>query len=416
MAHLFLIHIRRFHMVAPVIPVYAPAPVTPVKGSGSWLYDKDGTAWLDCVGGVAVNALGHCHPVLVNALKRQSEQLWHVGNGLQIPGQLNLAKRLIAATFADTVFFANTGTEAVECAIKTARRFHAVNGDPTRVDIIGFHGSFHGRTFAALNAAGNAAYLDGFGPLMPGFHHVAFDDRAGWERLIAASSTAAVVVEPVQGEGGARALDLTELKHLREMCTQHGVLLIYDEVQSGMGRTGRLFAHQWTSGAEPDIMAIGKALGAGFPVSACLATAEAAAGMTVGAHGSTFGGNPLAMAIAIAAFDEISKEETLAFARERSEQLRTGLNEVAHRHPKVVRELRGAGLLVGVQLAVRNKDFIKLAREQNLLVTGGGDNVIRLLPALNIRQDDVREVLARFERSCVQADQRLVDSDSAVAA
>lgn len=403
-------------MVAPVMPVYAPAPITPVNGSGSWLYDENGGAWLDCVGGVAVNALGHCHPVLVEALQRQSEQLWHVGNGLQIPGQLELAKRLIASTFADTVFFANTGTEAVECAIKTARRYHVVKGNAERVDVIGFHGSFHGRTFAALNAAGNAAYLEGFGPLMPGFHHVAFADRNAWEQLIAAPTTAAVIVEPVQGEGGARALELTELQYLREICTQNGVLLIYDEVQSGMGRTGRLFAHQWVYGAEPDIMAVAKALGAGFPVSACLATEDAAAGMTVGTHGSTFGGNPLAMAVAIAAFDEISKEETLAVARERSEQLRTGLSDIAQRHPKVVREIRGRGLLVGVQLAVGNKDFIKLAREQNLLITGGGDNVVRLLPALTIPQEDVREVLARFERTCVDATERLVDAEATAAA
>lgn len=403
-------------MIAPVMPVYLPAPVTPVTGFGSWLYEEDGAAWLDCVGGVAVNALGHCHPVLVEALGRQSQQLWHVGNGLRIPGQLELAERLIASTFADTVFFANTGTEAVECAIKTARRHHAAKGDPERVDIIGFHGSFHGRTFAALNAAGNPAYLDGCGPLMPGFHHVAFEDRDAWERLIAAPTTAAVIVEPVQGEGGARALDLAALRRLREACTQHDVLLVYDEVQSGMGRTGRLFAHQWIPGAEPDIMAVAKALGAGFPVSACLATADAAIGMTVGTHGSTFGGNPLAMAIAIAAFDEINKEETLRFARARAEQLRAGLDRIAQRYPTVVREIRGRGLLVGVQMVVGNKDFIKLAREQHLLVTGGGDNVVRLLPALTITEVDVRELLARFEKTCVEAHRGLVKAEIGVAA
>jgi len=400
-------------MVAPVMPVYAPAPVRPVKGRGSWLYEEDGTAWLDAVGGIAVNALGHCHPAVVEVLKSQSERLWHVGNGLQIPGQRELAERLVAASFADTVFFANSGTEAIECAIKTARSYHTAKGAADRIDIIGFHGAFHGRTFAALNAAGNKAYLDGFGPAMPGFKHVAFDDREAWERLVADPRTAAVIVEPVQGEGGARALDFAALRHLRAICTRHDVLLIYDEVQSGMGRTGRLFAHQWIADADPDIMAIGKALGGGFPVSACLATADAAAGMTVGSHGSTFGGNPLAMAVAIAAFDKISREETLSFARDRSEQLRTGLNAIAARHPGVVREIRGRGLLVGVQMIVGNKDFIRLAREANLLVTGGGDNVVRLLPALTITEDDVRELLARFEKTCVAAEAHLAEAAAA---
>jgi acetylornithine/N-succinyldiaminopimelate aminotransferase len=395
-------------MIAPVMPVYAPAPITPVKGSGSWLFDESGVAWLDCIGGVAVNALGHCHPALVAALRRQSERLWHVGNGLQIPGQAELAKRLIASTFADTVFFANTGTEAIECAIKTARRHHAVKGNHERVDIVGFHGSFHGRTFAALNAAGNTTYLEGFGPPMQGFRHVAFDEVTAWEKLVALPGTAAVIVEPVQGEGGARALDPKKLQHLRRICTRNGVLLIYDEVQCGMGRTGRLFAHQWIADAEPDIMAIAKALGAGFPVSACLASEQAAAGMTVGTHGSTFGGNPLAMAVAIAAFDEISRVETLDAVNRRSGELRAGIETIAGRYPRVVREIRGRGLLIGVQLAVFNKDFIILAREQNLLVTGGADNVVRLLPALTITAQEVREVLIRFERTCEAASERLV--------
>jgi acetylornithine/N-succinyldiaminopimelate aminotransferase len=291
-----------------------------------------------------------------------------------------------------------------------------VRGNPERVDVIGFHGSFHGRTYAALNAAGNASYLDGLGPLMDGFKHVAFTDRNAWEELIASPTTAAVIVEPVQGEGGARAFDLGDLEHLRAICTRHGVLLIYDEVQSGMGRTGRLFAHQWATGAEPDIMAIAKALGAGFPVSACLATEAAAIGMTVGTHGSTFGGNPLAMAVAIAAFDEISKEETLAAARARSEQLRSGLAEIAGRYPQIVREIRGRGLLIGVQMVVENKKFVALAREQNLLIMGGGDNVVRLLPALTITEEDAREVLVRFERSCAKAADVLLESGAQVVA
>ncbi|WP_210423404.1 aspartate aminotransferase family protein [Sphingopyxis microcysteis] len=394
-------------MISSVMPVYAPAPIAPVRGFGSWLFDENGSEWLDCIGGVAVNALGHCHPALVDALQRQSERLWHVGNGLQIPGQSQLAERLIAATFADTAFFANTGTEAIECAIKTARRHFSVKGNHERVDIVGFQGSFHGRTFAALNAAGNAAYLDGFGPPMQGFCHAAFDEVAAWEKLVASPSTAAVIVEPVQGEGGARALDPEKLRHLRRVCSRNGVLLIFDEVQCGMGRTGRLFAHQWIKDCEPDIMAIAKALGAGFPVSACLATAQAAIGMTIGSHGSTFGGNPLAMAVAIAAFDEISNAETLDTVNQRAKEFRAGLESITARYPHIVREIRGLGLLIGVQLAVVNREFINLARQQRLLITGGGDNVVRLLPALTISAQEVREVLIRFEQTCEKASELL---------
>lgn len=394
-------------MISSVMPVYAPAPIAPVRGFGSWLFDENGLEWLDCIGGVAVNALGHCHPALVDALQRQSERLWHVGNGLQIPGQSQLAERLIAATFADTAFFANTGTEAIECAIKTARRHFSVKGNHERVDIVGFQGSFHGRTFAALNAAGNAAYLDGFGPPMQGFCHAAFDEVAAWEKLVASPSTAAVIVEPVQGEGGARALDPKKLRHLRRVCSRNGVLLIFDEVQCGMGRTGRLFAHQWIKDCEPDIMAVAKALGAGFPVSACLATAQAAIGMTIGSHGSTFGGNPLAMAVAIAAFDEISNAETLDTVNQRAKEFRAGLESITARYPHIVREIRGLGLLIGVQLAVVNREFINIARQQRLLITGGGDNVVRLLPALTISAQEVREVLIRFEQTCEKASELL---------
>ncbi len=403
-------------MVAAVMPVYAPAPVAPVRGSGMWLYEEDGTAWLDCIGGIAVNALGHCHPAIVSALQAQAEMLWHVGNGLCIPSQHELAQRLIEATFADTVFFANSGTEAIECAIKAARRYHVAKGNDERVDIVGFNGSFHGRTFAALNAAGNAAYLEGLGPRMAGFHHVDIDDRNAWEKLIALPSIAAVIIEPVQGEGGARAIDPSHLKRLRDAATDHGVLLIHDEVQSGMGRTGRLFAHQWVEGAEPDIMAIAKALGAGFPVSACLATEEAALGMSVGAHGSTFGGNPLAMAVAIAAFDQISKPATLSNVLARSAQLREGLERIARQYPQVIHELRGKGLLIGVQLHVLNKQFIGLAREEKLLITAGGDNIVRLLPALTLYEHDAGEILERFERACERACKQLVSAEAGAAA
>ena len=330
--------------------VYNRQPIAPVRGEGAWVWDEDGRRYLDCVGGVASNALGHCHPALVTALTEQANRLWHVSNMYRIPGQEVLAERLTAASFADRVFFCNTGSEAVECAIKTARRYHAARGEVERVDVIGFAGSFHGRTYAALNASGNAAYLDGFGPLMPGFRQLALDDRAAIEAVIAAKTAAAVIVEPVQGEGGAKALPDETLLWLRRLCDAHGVLLIHDEVQSGMGRTGRLFAHQWVEGAAPDIMALAKALGSGFPVAACLATERAAAGMTAATHGSTFGGNPLGMAVANAAFEIIARDETLAHARAVSSRLFEGAEALRARYPDLVAEVRGKGLLIGIRM------------------------------------------------------------------
>jgi len=397
-------------MLKPIMPVYNPAPIAPVRGEGVWLFEQNGAAWLDCIGGVASNALGHCHRVLVQALSAQAEKLWHVSNLLQVPGQAALAERLISTTFADTAFFCNTGTEAVECAIKTARRFHNRNGAPERVDIVGFSGSFHGRTYAAINASGNAAYLDGFGPAMAGFKHVDLDNAEDVRAAILAPTTAAVIVEPVQGEGGARALREDDLRRLRELTTGAGVLLIYDEVQSGMGRTGRLFAHQWFEGVEPDIMAIAKALGSGFPVGACLSTAVAASGMSTGAHGSTFGGNPLAMAVASAAFDFIANPETLAHVRLVAARLRDGLAALASRYPDIILELRGKGLLIGARLRSENRAFMAAARDQRLLIAGGGDNCIRLLPPLTITTDEADEVLARLEATCAAMATRISDA------
>ncbi len=387
-------------MSGPIMPVYAPAPVAPVRGEGPWLWDAAGTRWLDCIGGVATNALGHCHPALVHALGEQAARLWHVSNALEIPRQTELAVKLVAATFADVAFFCNTGTEAVECAIKTARRYHATRGAAERVEIIGFAGSFHGRTYAAINASGNAAYLDGFGPRMPGFVQLAMDDQAAVAAAIARPTCAAVIVEPVQGEGGARAFSGEDLIRLRQLCDEHGVLLIHDEVQSGMGRTGRLFAHQWFDGAAPDIMATAKALGAGFPVGACLATTAAASGMTAATHGSTFGGNPLAMAVANAAFDIISDDATLAHARAIAEHLRGSLAEVARRYPETVIELRGKGLLIGIKLVANNRAFIAAARNQHLLLAGCGDNCVRILPPLNLAPAEADAIVERFAATC----------------
>jgi acetylornithine/N-succinyldiaminopimelate aminotransferase len=390
-----------------LLGVYSRAPLVVDRGEGSWLYDVDGNRWLDCVMGIATDGLGHAHPKLVAALEAQAKKLWHVSNIFRIPGQEALAERLIDSTFADVVFFGNSGSEAIEGALKTARRYHHVNGSPERIDVIGFAGSFHGRTYAAVNASGNAAYLDGFGPRLPGYVQLTLDDEAGIAEAIARPTTAAVIVEPVQGEGGARALTGEWLKRVRDLCTKHGVLLIYDEVQSGMGRTGKLFAHQWFEGVEPDIMAIAKALGGGFPVGAFLATREAAKGMVVGTHGSTFGGNPLAMAVGIAAFDEISKEETLAHARAVSVELVEQLNALKDKHSDLIVEVRGKGMLIGLKLVPNNREFMALARDHGILVAGGGENCVRLLPSLLLSSAEAAEVVKRLDAAFADARTRL---------
>ena len=380
--------------------VYNRAPLAVDRGQGARLWSTDGTEYLDCVMGISTNALGHAHPALVQAVKDQAEKLWHVSNIFMIPGQAALADALCEKSFADVVFFTNSGTEAVECALKTARKFHSANGQPERIDIYGFDGSFHGRTYGAINAAANPSYTDGFGPPMQGFHQLVFGDHEALKAAIANPNTAAIIVEPVQGEGGCRAIPEVCLRSLRELCDEYGVLIIFDEVQCGMGRTGKLWAHEW-GGMTPDIMAIAKALGGGFPVGACLATAEAARGMTVGAHGSTFGGNPLAMAVGGAAFAEISKPETLAHVNEIAGYLKQQLHGLKERFPDVIVDVRGKGLLLGVKLVPNNREFMGWARDQNhLLIAGGGDNCCRILPPLNLTLDEAREAIERFERTC----------------
>ena len=380
--------------------VYNRAPLAVDRGQGARLWSTDGTEYLDCVMGISTNALGHAHPALVQAVKDQAEKLWHVSNIFKISGQEALADALCEKSFADVVFFTNSGTEAVECALKTARKFHAANGQPERIDIYGFDGSFHGRTYGAINAAANPSYTDGFGPPMQGFHQLVFGDHEALKAAIANPNTAAIIVEPVQGEGGCRAIPEVCLRGLRELCDEYGVLIIFDEVQCGMGRTGKLWAHEW-GGMTPDIMAIAKALGGGFPVGACLATAEAAKGMTVGAHGSTFGGNPLAMAVGGAAFAEISKPETLAHVNEIAGYLKQQLHGLKERFPDVIVDVRGKGLLLGVKLVPNNREFMGWARDQNhLLIAGGGDNCCRILPPLNLTLDEAREAIERFERTC----------------
>ena len=380
--------------------VYNRAPLEVDRGQGARLWGKDGTEYLDCVMGISTNALGHANPILVQAVKDQAEKLWHVSNIFKIPGQEALADALCEKSFADVVFFTNSGTEAVECAIKTARRYHFANGQAERIDIYGFDGSFHGRTYGAINAAANPSYTNGFGPPMEGFHQLVFGDHEALKAAIANPNTAAIIVEPVQGEGGCRAIPEVCLRGLRELCDEYGVLIIFDEVQCGMGRTGKLWAHEW-GGMTPDIMAIAKALGGGFPIGACLATTRAATGMVVGVHGSTFGGNPLAMAVGSAAFAEISKPETLAHVNEIAGYLKQQLHGLKERFPDVIVEVRGKGLMMGMKLIPNNREFMGWARDEaHLLVAGGGDNLVRILPPLNFTLDEAREAIERLEKTC----------------
>ncbi|MFN4042117.1 MAG: aspartate aminotransferase family protein [Brevundimonas sp.] len=383
--------------------VYNRAPLAVERGRGARLWSTDGVEYLDCVAGISTNGLGHAHPALVEAVKDQADKLWHVSNIFRIPGQEALADALCASSFADVVFFTNSGTEAVECALKTARKYHSAKGSPERIDIYGFDGSFHGRTYGAINAAANPNYTNGFGPPMEGFHQLKWGDHDALKAAIAAPTTAAIIIEPVQGEGGCRVLPDQCLRGLRELCDQHDVLIIFDEVQCGMGRTGKLWAHEW-AGMAPDIMAVAKALGGGFPIGACLSTTEAASGMTVGAHGSTFGGNPLAMAVGQAALGAINTPEILGNVQEISGYLKQQLHGVMERYPDVIEDVRGKGLLIGIKLKPNNRDFMGWARdEQQLLVAGGGDNVVRILPPLNLTLEEAREAVEKLERTCAFA-------------
>jgi len=389
--------------------VYARAPVAFERGRGVRLYTAEGEEYLDAMAGIAVNALGHAHPTLTKALAEQGEKLWHVSNIFRIPDQEALAGTLCELSFADVCFMTNSGTEAVECALKTARKFHTANGQPERIDVIAFEGSFHGRSYAAVNAAGNPSYVAGFGPLLPGFVHLPWDDWDAVKQAASKATAAAIIVEPVQGEGGARALSTEWLRNLRALCDEYGLLLIYDEIQCGLGRTGRLFAYEWAAldddlqAYAPDILCLAKALGGGFPVGACLATAEAAKGMVTGAHGSTYGGNPLAMAVARAALGEIATEAMLEHVRDVSGYLTQQLEGLKARYPDVIVDIRGKGLLVGIKLKPNNRSFMQWARDERLLIAGGGDNCVRLLPALIITREEVREVVTKLEKACERA-------------
>ena len=381
--------------------VYNRAPLAFERGRGVRLWADDGRDYLDCVAGIAVNGLGHCHPRLVKTLEEQAEKLWHVSNIYRIPDQERLAARLCDATFAEEVFFTNSGTEAVELALKVARRHQAAKGSPERIDVITFDGAFHGRTYAAVTAGGNEAYLEGFGPRLPGYVHLPFGDMEAL-RAAVGPTTAAILIEPVQGEGGARAVSDADLRLMRELCDEQGALLMFDEIQCGMGRTGKLFAYEW-SGVAPDVMCVAKALGGGFPVGALLATHHAAGAMKVGSHGSTYGGNPLAMAVALAAFDEIARPELLDHVNQVAGYLGQQLHGLKDRFPDVILDIRGKGLLVGLKLGPNNRDFMAMARDNQLLIAGGGDNCVRLLPPLIITQEEAREAIEKLEKTCEMA-------------
>ncbi|MBD9454938.1 aspartate aminotransferase family protein [Rhizobium sp. RHZ02] len=382
---------------AALYDTYSRAPLRFERGEGVWLISETGERYLDFGAGVAVTSVGHSHPHVVGALKEQADKVWHLSNIYEIPGQETLAKRLTDATFADKVFFTNSGAEALECAIKTARRYQFSKGHPERFHIITFEGAFHGRTLATIAAGGQEKYLEGFGPKAPGFDQVPFGDLDAVRSAIT-NETAAILIEPIQGEGGVRPATNEFLKALRAICDQHGLLLIFDEVQTGMGRTGKLFAHEW-SGATPDIMAVAKGIGGGFPLGACLATAEAASGMKAGTHGSTYGGNPLAMAVGSAVLDVILAEGFLQQVRDVSLVFRQGLASLKDRYPDIIEDIKGEGLLLGVKAAVPSSELLQAIRDAHLLGVPAGDNVIRLLPPLVVTADEAREGLARLERA-----------------
>jgi acetylornithine/N-succinyldiaminopimelate aminotransferase len=382
-----------------VMGTYARQDLVFARGEGSWLYTTTGEKYLDFGSGVAVNALGHAHPRLIEALTAQSQKLWHTSNLYRVEGQEKVAGRLTEQTFADRVFFCNSGAEACEGAIKLARRYQYVSGHPERWRIVTFRGAFHGRTLTTLAAGGNDKYLEGFGPEADGFDHVAFGDHEGLQNAIG-PETAAIMIEPIQGEGGVRTVPSQCLVGLRELCDRQGLLLILDEVQTGIGRTGKLFAHE-LAGITPDVMAIAKGLGGGFPVGAILATAEAAKGMTPGTHGSTFGGNPLAMAVAGTVLDIITERGFLDEVRNRALRLKQCMARLKDQFPDLVEEIRGQGLLTGLKLKPRAQpaDVVKAANTEKLLLVGAGDNTVRVLPPLNVNDADLSEGVERLSRA-----------------
>ncbi|MGN0934247.1 aspartate aminotransferase family protein [Falsigemmobacter intermedius] len=384
-------------MIASVLPTYNRAPLAFERGEGSWLTTTTGERYLDLGAGIAVNALGHAHPKLVAVLSDQAGKLWHTSNLYEVPNQQKLADLLVANTFADTVFFTNSGTEAAELAIKMARKHFYEKGEKDRIRIISFDGAFHGRSTGAIAMAGSEKMVKGFGPLMPGFTTLAFGDMAALRAEMGAD-VAAVIIEPIQGEGGIRPVTDAQLKELRAICDEAGALLILDEVQCGMGRTGRLFAHE-LAGVTPDIMMVAKGIGGGFPLGAVLATEHAASGMAAGSHGSTYGGNPLGCAVGCAVVETIADPAFLGEVNRKSALFRQGLESLVARHPDVFEEVRGVGLILGLKCKLPNSDVVQAGYAQHLLTVPGADNVVRLLPALNIADTDITEALTRLDQA-----------------
>ena len=389
---------KHLTMISPVLPTYARAKVAFERGVGVRVFTSEGEEYLDFGAGVAVTSCGHAHPHLVRALTEQAQKIWHTSNLYEMPGQAKLANRLIDATFADTVFFTNSGAEAMECAIKMARKYHAAAGHPEKYRLITFEGAFHGRTLATIAAGGQMKYIEGFGPKVEGFDQVPF---AGHEavRAVIGPETAGILIEPVQGEGGIRAVPAPWLRALRQLCDSEGLLLLFDEIQCGMGRTGKLFAHEW-AGVTPDIMGIAKGIGGGFPLGACLATEKAAAGMTVGSHGSTFGGNPLATAVGNAVLDVVLEKGFLENVQRQSLNFKQKLVRLKDEHPAIIEEIRGLGLMMGIKCKIPNAELQAAAMDQNLLTIAAGDNVLRLLPPLVVTEADIAEAMQRLDRAC----------------
>ena len=395
-------------MMTPVLPNYSRAPLRFVKGEGSWLFDEKNKRYLDLGAGIAVTALGHAHPELVAAIQEQATKLWHVSNLYEIPNQEELAERLVSETFSDTVFFTNSGAESMECAIKMARKYWFEKGEPNRSTIITFDNAFHGRTMATISAVGSEKLTKGFGPLLPGFIQIPIEEGnySQLKNKIQDPDVAAIIVEPIQGEGGIIPLSDDFLKVIRNFCDQTGVLLIFDEIQCGVGRTGKLFAHEW-AGVYPDIMAIAKGIGNGFPLGACLATEEAASGMTAGTHGSTYGGNPLACAVGLKVLDIVSHPDFLADVSRKAGFFRQKLESLIAEHSEIFELVRGEGLMLGMKCKVPNMDVVAMAYKHNLLLVPGGDNVIRLLPALNISEVELTEAFHRLEQTALSLEATL---------
>ena len=381
-----------------LLPVFARVDLGFERGEGCWLIATDGERYLDFTSGVAVNALGHAHPHLVAALQEQATKLWHMSNLFKSPDGERLAARLCEQSFADFVFFCNSGAEAMEGLIKLVRHYQFSKGRPERYRIITFEGAFHGRTLATLAATGAAKYLEGFGPPVEGFDQVPHGDLEAVKRAIG-PATAGILIEPIQGEGGVRSAPNAFFKALRQLCDEHGLLLAFDEVQTGMGRTGDLFAYK-RLGVTPDVMSLAKALGGGFPIGAVLASHEAASGMGPGSHGSTFGGNPLAVAAANAVLDIMLKPGFFDHVQKMSLLLKQKLASVVDRHPDILADVRGEGLLVGVKAVVPSGDLVAALREQRLLTVGAGDNVVRFLAPLIVQETEIDQSIQALERAC----------------